>query len=746
MFKISKFLLVLFFSLIVSDVKAEVIKDIEVYGNKRISKETIKMFSKTDIGQKITDENLNDILKNIYDSSFFKNVTVEINKQILEINVEENPIIENIKYSGVKANKILELIKKNRNLQSRSSYNDFLLKEDKENILLILKDIGYYFATVNTYISELEDNKVNINFEISLGEKSKIKKISFIGNKIFKNKKLRSLIISEEYKFWKFISGKKFLNENIISFDERLLKNFYLNKGYYNVEINSSFAKMINKNEFELIFNINPYSKIYFNNLSLNLPNDFEVQSYSKLQKFFQKIKGEPYSLLKVENILEEIEYITINDQNLSVRATIDEKVDGNKLDIVFNVEEVEKYYVKKINILGNSITQESVIRNNFEIDEGDPFNEILNNKTKNNLRNLNFFKKVDFEILTDDVQKTKEINISVKEKPTGEIFAGAGAGTDGGSISLGIKENNYLGKGLKVKADGTLTEESFKGQFSVTNPNYKNSDKSIFLNLQALEVDKLKTSGYKNNKTGFDVGTGFEFFDDLFLNLSTRTYIEKIETNSTASTKLKKQEGNYFDSFINVNLDLDKRNQKFKTTRGYRSSYMTDIPILSESYTFTNTYYYKYFTELYDENISSFTFYISAANSISGDDVKLSERLFVPTTRLRGFEKGKVGPKDGKDFIGGNYVSSINFSSSIPQVLPNLQEIDFLVFFDAANVWGVDYSSALDDGSKIRSSIGIGIDWYTVVGPINFTFAEALSKSDTDITETFRFNIGTTF
>ena len=173
---------------------------------------------------------------------------------------------------------------------------------------------------------------------------------------------------------------------------------------------------------------------------------------------------------------------------------------------------------------------------------------------------------------------KTKEINISVKEKPTGEIFAGAGAGTDGGSISLGIKENNYLGKGLKLKADGTLTEESFKGQFSVSNPNYKNSDKSIYINLQAQEVDKLKTSGYKNNKTGFDIGTGFEFYDDLFLNLSTRTYIEKIETNSTASTKLKKQEGNYFDTFANVNIDFDKRNQKFKTTRGYRSTYSTDI------------------------------------------------------------------------------------------------------------------------------------------------------------------------
>ena len=171
----------------------------------------------------------------------------------------------------------------------------------------------------------MDDNKLNLNFEINLGEKSKIKKISFIGNKKFKNSKLRSLIISEEYKFWKIISGKKFLNEGIIQMDQRLLKNFYLNKGYYNVEINSSFAKMINDNEFELIFNIKPKEKIYFNNLNLELPNDFEIQNFSEINKLFTKIKGKPYSINDVEKILEKIEIITINDQYMSVKVTVEE-------------------------------------------------------------------------------------------------------------------------------------------------------------------------------------------------------------------------------------------------------------------------------------------------------------------------------------------------------------------------------------------------------------------------------------
>ena len=430
----------------------------------------------------------------------------------------------------------------------------------------------------------------------------------------------------------------------------------------------------------------------------------------------------------------------------MSVKASVEETIVDDKLNIIFKIDETEKYFVERINIFGNNVTQESVIRNRLVIDEGDPFNEILQNKSINNVKALNFFRNVESEILSDENNKTKTINITVEEKPTGEIFAGAGAGTDGATVSLGVTENNYLGKGLSLKAEGTLSEDSIKGQFRVTNPNYKNSDKSLFFNMQALEIDRLKNSGYKTNRTGFDLGTGFEFLDDLYLNLATRSYYEKIETNSTASAKQKKQEGDYWDTFVNFNFDYDKRNLKYRTTDGFISSYGIDIPIISESYTLKNSYNYKYFTELYDENISTFSFYVATSNSLSGEDVKLSERLYIPTNKLRGFVKGKVGPKDGKDYIGGNYVSSLNVSSTLPQIMPNLQEIDFSLFLDAANVWGVDYDSSLDDSSKIRSSIGIGIDWFTVVGPINFTFSEAISKADTDKTEGFRINIGTSF
>jgi len=180
--------------------------------------------------------------------------------------------------------------------------------------------------------------------------------------------------------------------------------------------------------------------------------------------------------------------------------------------------------------------------------------------------------------------------------------------------------------------------------------------------------------------------------------------------------------------------------------TDGFRNFYSIELPVISETNTLSNIYDYRFFTELYENNITSFSFFAKTSNSISGDDIKLTERNFLPSSKLRGFESGKIGPIDGNDFVGGNYASSININSTLPQILEENQNIDFSIFLDAGNVWGVDYDSSINDNSKIRSSIGLGLDWLTPIGPVNFTFAEPLSKADTDITESFRFNLGTTF
>ncbi len=724
---------------------SEIVKKIEIFGNERIPIETINMLSDVKINDNINENDINNLLKNLYDTNFFKNLEIKLDNNVLKISVEENPIISDIKIKGIKSNRIKDAINNVLSIREKSSFNEIRLIEEQDKILSLLKEQGYHFAKIDFYKEDLNDNKVNLIFDINLGDKAKIKRISFVGDKIYKDQKLKRVIVSEEYKFWKILSGKKYLNENMIRFDERLLRNFYLNKGYYNVSINSSFAKKFDDGTFELIYNIDAKDKVNFGKLELQLPDDYEFNNFTKITDLFDELKGTLYSLNKINNILEDIDLIVLNEQFESINASVEEQLIENNLNLRFVISETEKRFVEKINILGNNITEETVIRNQLLLDEGDPFNEILTTRSINNIKSLNFFKDVKTEILDGSDPETKIINITVNEKPTGEIMAGAGFGTSGSTFMFGVKENNFLGRGVSLDTNLNLSTESIKGSFIVENRNYKNSDKSLFFSLDASETDRLKDSGYKFNKTGFDIGTRFEYLDDFYLKLGTSNYYERIETDNTASARQKKQEGDYIDSFLQFGATLDKRNQKFQTSDGFFSSYSIDLPIISDTYTLTNSYRYKYFTELFENNVSSISLTLKSAHSLKDEDIKLSERIRIPSSSLRGFEYGKVGPKDGDDFIGGNYMSAINFSSTIPQILENSQNTDFVFFIDAANIWGVDYDSALED-NKIKSSVGIGLDWFSPAGPMNFSIAHPITKSSNDITESFRFNLGTTF
>ena len=740
-FKIFLLYLLLTFSTFAKDYK-----DVLINGNVRISNETILVFA--DLSEeKFLDENsINTILKKIYESGFFKDVAVKIENKNLVIDVIENPIIQTVFIEGIKRSKTVDSLNSILFLKDRSSFNSTLLKKDEINILNYLKNEGYYFSTVIASTNDLGENKIDLFYKIELGKKAKISKISFIGDKIFKDNTLRNIIVSEEYRFWKIISGKKYLNENLVNYDKRLLNNFYKNKGYYKVVIESSFANYLGNSEFELIFNISPGKKYYFNELSLKLPADYDQANFVNLTSLFSSLKDEHYSLNALDKILAEIDKIVLNKQFEFLKSTVEEQVDKNLINLIFNIEESDKFYVEKINIFGNNVTREDVVRNNLMVDEGDAFNELLHAKTLNNLKSLNFFSRVDSKIIKGSSDNQKIINFTVAEKPTGEISAGAGVGTSGGTIAFGVSENNFLGRGIELVSDLTLSEETVKGLISFNNPNYQGTNKSLNASLESTITDRLSGFGYKSNKMGLSIGSGFEMYDDLYFVAGISSYVEELETLSTASANIKKQEGSYFDTLFNYTLSYDKRNQRYKPTDGFLSKFSQNVPLISDSHTLTNSYDYKIYNEWFKESVASLGFYAKATNALSNKNVKLSDRVFLPSSKLRGFEKGKVGPKDGNDYIGGNYAMAINVATTLPQILPNLENTNFSIFFDAANVWGIDYSSTISDQSEIRSSVGIGVDFFTAIGPLSLSLSESITKSPNDITETFRFNLGTTF
>jgi outer membrane protein insertion porin family len=449
-----------------------------------------------------------------------------------------------------------------------------------------------------------------------------------------------------------------------------------------------------------------------------------------------------------VSNIIYQIDKISLGREYEFITAKINEEVlDGNMLNLKIIVSESEKKYVEKINITGNDVTQERVIRDQLEVDEGDPLNELLHAKSVNNLKYLGIFKNVDASIKDGKEENTKIIDIKVEEKPTGELALGAGVGSEGSSIGFSVTENNYLGRAIKLKTSIDISDDSIKGQFAVVNPNFNYSDKSLSTNVQSIVTDKLTKSGYKSSKTGFSFGTSFEQYEDLTIRPTFSSFVEKLETNSSASATLKKQEGDYFDTTFGYSLLYDKRNRRFKPTDGYLSNFLQSIPLIADDRSILNGYDFAKYNSWGDELVTSFSLYTRAINSLDDTkDVRISERLSLPRSKLKGFQSAKVGPKDGTDYIGGNYAASLNFSSNIPMLLPSVETFDVNFFVDAGNVWGVDYSSTIDDSNKIRSSTGLGVDWWTPIGPLSFTLAQPISKASTDKTQAFQFNIGTTF
>ena len=743
-----KFFIIVFF--ISSNVFADTIDKITISGNKRISEESIKVLGKISLDKNLIQDDLNKILKNLYETNFFEDIKISFDNGELKILIVENSIIENIEITGIKNKTFKKQVLDLMSLKNRMSFSESQLEKDIDLIKNNLKITGYYFSKVDPLIVENNElNSVRLKINIDLGKKAKIQKIKFIGDKKIKDKKLLEVIASEEHKFWKFVSRKVYLNESLVDLDKRLLENYYKNLGFYKVKVLNSFAVLNNEESFELIFNIDSGEKFYFNDFLLKLPDDYNEADFSKVKKIFNKLKDKNYSLDNISLILSEIDRIASLRLYDFITANVKESItDQNKINFEFEVIDSQKFYVERINILGNYQTIEEVIRNRLIVDEGDPLNELLFTKSLDKIKSLGIFKDVKANISDGSNENLKTIDITVEEQPTGEITLAAGVGTSGSTLGGGITEKNFLGKGINLQTNLEISEDKIKGRFVYAKPNFNYSDNTLFTSIQSTSTDRIKDFGYETTEYGFSAGTKFEQYENLFFSPELSLLFEDLETTSKASSNLKKQEGSYNDFYFNYGLEYDLRNSTYKPSSGSTTNFYQALPIVSGNNELTNTFIYTKYKKLNDENdmVGKASFFIKAVNSLDDSDTRISKRAKMPYNRLRGFEKDKIGPKDGTDYIGGNYVTTINFSTNLPGILNTMENLDFSYFLDIGNIWGVDYDSSTDQSNFIRSSTGIGMDWLTPVGPLSFSLTQPITKKSSDVTETFRFNLGTTF
>jgi outer membrane protein insertion porin family len=414
-------------------------------------------------------------------------------------------------------------------------------------------------------------------------------------------------------------------------------------------------------------------------------------------------------------------------------------------VQVKINIFEGKKFIIEKINIAGNTVTNDSVIRGELLVDEGDPYSALLVNKSINKIKGRRIFSNVTHKTLPGSSENYKMLEITVEEKSTGEIMAGAGMGTEGTTFMFSVTENNWLGKGINLASALNVSKEKISGNIAVTDPNYHFSGNSLSAAFDVSQSDKTSTSGFKSSRTGGSLGASFEQYENIYLSPSIDIVHENIETESSASTAMKKMDGDYFNSNFTYGITVDKRNQSWQPTEGYKASFFQALPLIQDSSSISNRFNISKYHDFSEDVIGSLKFQFRTIHGTDGD-VRVTDRQYISSKRLRGFVRGKVGPKDGVDWIGGNYVTGLSAEAALPNLLPESYKTDIGLYLDTANVWGVDYSDSLDDSNKIRSSVGIAANVFTPVGPLSWTLSQAITKASTDVKETFNFNIGTSF
>ena len=740
-----KFLLIFFFILTTSSFSE--IKKVNIAGNTRVNQSTIEsLVDKKAIS--IDSIYINNLTKKIYDTEFFSDVKISYNQEVLTITVVENPIVNFFYINGLKDND-LDKVNKIITLKENSIFSSSKLKKDIEATKEFFNSEGYYQSSIIPEVIKIDSNQINLIINIDKKEISKIKNIYFIGNKFFNSSQLLDVISSSEEGWWKFFSSSA-LSEQRIDYDKQLLKDFYKSKGFYDAQIESAFAGLDKNNYFFLTFSINSGKKYKFGDFEIKTTSSsYKDEDISQIKNISNKLlKNLTYSPITLNKLNREITNYLESKRYNNFEITLQEsKRDNEIINIALQLGDEQKNILKSINIKGNTITEEKVVRDNLVLTEGDYVNQSKLKKSIDNVKATQIFSKVDYKIEDSDSKNFKNINIFVKEQSTGSISAGVGYGTNGGLLEASVNERNFLGQGINLNFTGRLSSETVKGEFFYADPNFKNSNKELAASLFS-EVDDYTNSGYQNKRIGTKFATKYEIYEDIFFRPNVGVQYDKLDISGTASSLLKNRQGSFTTTSVGYNFSFDQRDSRFNPTSGSVlyfdqniATFLSDIPTLQ---TGVGATFYK---ELLNEKfIGSAKARIANVVAFDNKDVKLSDRIFASVSDLRGFEPRGIGPVDNGDHIGGNNLASLSLKSTFPNPIPENLRANSFLFFDIGNVWGADYSDLISDSSKIRSSTGVALDIMSPIGPLSFTYSIPLSKVSTDKEQRFLFNIGTSF
>ena len=721
---------------------------IVIQGNKRLESELILRSSGLkEMG--LDDRSFSQAIKNLYRSGYFSDVNIYKSKGVVYVNVRENPIIDLISIEG---NKEItdEIILEEIGTRPRNVFSRELIKNDSEKILTLYKRQGFFSTFVEPKIIKVDENRVNLVFEVFEGKEATIKKVNFTNNKIFSDSTLKDVISSTEYRWYEFWGTNDRFDKDRINYDKDLLKKYYFDNGYIDFEIVSVNSSLVdNRKDFIVNFTIFEGKRYKITNVKFN--SSIRNLSSIKIKDLVDVDKGDWFSSKELDDAIKKItdETSKMGYAFVDISPRI-KKIGDNKVEVTFEIQEGTKIFIDRINISGNVKTNDDVIRRELTFVEGDAYNSSKIKESERHIRGTGLFDNIEIKI--DEMVGTNktEVDVGVTERSTGQFTVGAGfSSLDGAIGSIGIKESNLFGEAKELSLNLGLSTRKSEIDLSFTDPYFLNKDLAAGIDIFNIRRNQKTYSGYKHNIIGFKLRTGFEIIDNLRYFSSYTLKRDKIhDIDNDTSIYIQAQEGKRVTSVIGQALQYDELNDRINPTDGYRVRFDVDYFGLGGDSE-------HILTELKIANFLRITDGVVLGNFLEGGyiasikEVKINDLFFLNGDQLRGFKNLGVGPRDSStsDSLGGEVYYVNRNELTFPIGLPDDLGIGGLIFADIGTVYNTSSSgSNIRDESSLRASAGIGLSWLSPFGPVKFYLSKAILKENYDKKEIFRFSFGTTY
>lgn len=749
---------ILLFSVFLSSIaQAEVINSIVIKGCERVEESTIKSYIDIHPGISFNHEQVNSSIKRLYASNLFQHVDINVKGNVLYIDLVENPKINLVVFEGNSKIKTKEL-EGEITLRSRSIYTKAKVQEDVNRIIDLYNKNGRFSAKVIPQIIVLSQNRVNLIYKIDEGPIAKIAKIKFIGNKHFSDSKLLSEISSKETHWYYFLSSSDKFNPTRIEYDRELLTRFYQTKGYADFKIISAITNISSRKElFYITFTLDEGDKYRYGDIEVSSAlNDKTIKLDNIKDKILTKQK-DIYDIREVEKSVDQI-ITTINDEGyafVDVDPQIYLDTEKKLVNINYHIGESRRVYINQINIKGNVRTADKVIRREFRLAEGDPYNATKISRSEQRINNLDFFEKATIETTrTDDPDKVN-LNINLQEKSTSSInFAGGYSTTDGPLARIGFNEPNLLGNGQELNLSLMKTESKLNTDISFTEPYLFDMPLAGTIHLfnRDSRRDSSHYSYYDNSQTGVLFNFGYsltEYLSHHFYYGFTHSRISNLAPN--ASDAMLEQVGVKESSLVGHGFTYDKLDSKKDPTSGYLVAVGQDYSGLGGNVFFLrHTAKSRYYYPINDDFIFMFAAEGGIIQGLRDKDVDINDRFFLGGANLRGFNYGGVGPRAKDDYatLGGNRYYTTTTELKFPLGFGKEAGLFGAVFVDAGSLTKVDVANKDEiwDSNKLRSSYGIGMGISTPMGPIRVHYAVPMSKTFFDREKHFDIVFSTAF